>query len=241
MVIIRDEKRIQRLRKIGQYASLAGMALLISGLVIAFTNLGNIFLYQLLALSLGWLVSQVGIFLAQRYVRSPRPDQVLDEALAKVAREGRIYHYLMPAPHVLLLPTGIIVINTKFQTGKIYAEGDKWKQTGLGLRKLFGQEGLGNPTREAENMIHSVASYLHKHAPEVEEVPIAAMIVFTTKDLKTLDVKGSRIPAMHYTKVKGFLRQRKRDERMPTADYQAIRAALDLKAKNLENLQDALE
>lgn len=228
------------MRKVGQYASLLGMALLISGLVIAFTDLGNIFFYQLLALSLGWLVSQVGIFMAQRYVRSPRPDEVLDQALAKVAREGRLYHYLMAAPHVLLLPTGIIVINTKFQTGKIYAEGDKWKQTGLGLRKLFGQEGLGNPTREAENMVHSVASYLNKHAPEVKEVPIAAMIVFTTKDLKTLDVKGSRIPAMHYTKVKGFLRQRKRDEMIPAEDYQAIRAALDLKARNLENYQDAL-
>ena len=81
MVIIRDEKRIQRLRKVGQYASLLGMALLISGLVIAFTDLGNIFFYQLLALSLGWLVSQVGIFMAQRYVRSPRPDEVLDQAL----------------------------------------------------------------------------------------------------------------------------------------------------------------
>lgn len=234
MVIIRDENRIARLRKISQYASIGGMLLLLGGLVAAFTDADNVFLYQLLALTFGWLVSQIGIYLAQRYARRPRPDEVLDDVLRKVSRGGRLYHYVLPAPHVLLMPTGIIVFVAKFQTGKIVADGDKWKQTGVGLRKFFGQEGLGNPTREAEAMVGAVAGFLNKHAPEVEEVPIGAMIVFTAKGLTTLNVAGSRIPAMHFSKVKGFLRQQKKQvEPLPADIYAAIQAAFDQKAGHL--------
>jgi hypothetical protein len=234
MVILRDERRIARMRKISQYASIAGMALLVGGLIAAFTDVSRIFTIQLIALTLGWLLSQVGIYLAQRYARTPRPDQVLDQALQKVARDGRLYHYLLAAPHVLLLKSGIIVFVTKFQAGNISADGDKWKQTGVGLRKFFGQEGLGNPTREAETMVSAVASYIRKNAPEVEEVPVGAVIVFTADRLPTLDVRKSRITAMHHTKVKGFLRQQKKKvSPMSQEDYEAIRAAFDLKAAHL--------
>ncbi|MFZ1400084.1 MAG: hypothetical protein WAS33_24490, partial [Candidatus Promineifilaceae bacterium] len=112
-------------------------------------------------------------------------------------------------------------------------EGDKWKQSGLGLRRFFGQERLGNPSREAALSIEALASFLNKNAPSVEEVPIAAMIVFTAKGNKNMDLKNSSIPAMHYTKVKGYLRQQKQEAPMPEADYAAIKAAFDKKASHL--------
>ncbi|HEX6386281.1 MAG TPA: hypothetical protein VF177_16535 [Anaerolineae bacterium] len=239
MVILRDEQRIARMRRISQYMSFIGMAALLVGLVLVFTNAENVFLYQLIALAVGWLFSQVGIYLAHRYLRRPRPDEVLDEALKKVDRDGRLYHYLLPAPHVLLLPTGIIVLLPKWQGGNVTVEGDKWKQTGLGLRKFFGQEQLGNPTREAETMVEALASYIRKHAPEVEEVPIAALIVFTSKGNWQLDLKRSRIPAMHYTKIKGYLRQKKRPEPIPKEDYEAIRTAFDKKVTHLTETEYA--
>lgn len=235
MIVIRDEQRIARLRRISQIVSLIGMGALLAGLVMAFTaNIETIFFWQLLALLVGWLLSQIGIYLAHRYVRKPRPDEVLDEAFRKVARNGRMYHYIVPAPHVLLLPTGLIVITAKYQTGKISVAGDKWQQKGMGLRRFFGQENLGNPTKEAAGMMQNVVNFLHKEVPEVEEVPIAPMIVFTTKGQEELDLDGSDIPAMHYTKVKGYLRrQRQQSGETPMAeeDYERIRAALDAKAE----------
>ena len=233
MVIIRDEERIDRMRRISKYLSFIGMGALLIGLILVFTNVENVFLYQLIALAVGWLLSQVGIYLAHRYLRRPRPDEMLDEAVKGVARDARFYHYLLPAPHVLVLTSGIVVLVAKWQGGNISVEGDKWKQTGLGLRKFFGQEQLGNPTREAETMVEAVANYIRKHAPEVEEVPIAALIVFTGKGAQKLDLKRSRIPALHYTKVKGYLRQKKRPELMPKEDYEAIRAAFDKQAAHL--------
>jgi len=233
MDIIRDEERIDRMRRISKYTSFIGMAALLVGLVLVFTNVDNVFLYQLIALAVGWLLSQIGIYLAHRYLRSPRPDEVLDEAVKGVDRDARLYHYILPAPHVLLLPSGIVVLVPKWQGGNISVEGDKWKQTGLGLRKFFGQEQLGNPTREAETMVEAIASNIRKHAAEIEEVPIAALIVFTRKGAQNLDLKRSRIPALHYTKIKGYLRQKKRPEPMPREDYEAIRAAFDGQAAHL--------
>ncbi|MCA9918777.1 MAG: NERD domain-containing protein [Anaerolineales bacterium] len=234
MVILRDDKRIARLRRVSQITSFVGMGALLAGLFLVFLpNTANLFFYQLLALFFGWMLSQIGIFLGNRYLREPRPDELLDETLKKIARNGRLYHYLLPAAHVLLIPTGIIVFVTKYQAGNISVEGDKWTQSGLGLRRFFGQERLGNPSREAALSIEAVASYLNKNAPSVEEVPIAAMIVFTNKGNKNLDVKNANIPAMHYTKVKGYLRQQKQESPMPEAVYQAIKTAFDKKAAHL--------
>ncbi len=234
MIILRDEKRIARLSLLAKIASYGGMAILLVGLALAFvtTNFQQVFIFQLVALFVGWLASQIGIYLSQRYVRRPRPDEVLDETLRKVARDGRLYHYVLPAPHTLLTPQGVIVFNPKPNTGKISVEGDKWQQAGGFLRRLFGQEPLGNPTLEVERMVEALANYIRKHAPEVEEVPVGALIVFTAKNGTELSLDNSRIPAMHVSKVKGFLRQQKRTA-LPKNVYDAIRRAFDEAAGNL--------
>lgn len=234
MVILRDDKRIARLARIGKITSFAGMGALVAGLFLVFLpSTANLFFYQLLALFTGWTLSQVGIYLSRQYLGENRADMILDEVLQKVARNGRIYHYLLPAQHVLLIPTGIVVFVAKQHTGNISVEGDKWRQTGLGLRRWFGQERIGNPTREAAMSVEAIASYLNKNAPSVEEVPIGAMIVFTNKSNRALDVKNSSIPAMHFTKVKGYLRQQKREKPMPEEDFRAIQTAFDKKAAHL--------
>ncbi|MAT96202.1 MAG: hypothetical protein CL608_03590 [Anaerolineaceae bacterium] len=234
MIILRDDQRIARLKRISQITSFVGMGVLLIGLFLVFLpNTANLFFYQLVALFVGWMLSQIGIYLGHRYLRDPRPDEVLDDVLKKVARDGRIYHYLLPAPHVLLIPTGIIVFIPKYQAGNISVDGDKWKQSGLGLRRFFGQERLGDPTREAMLNVEAIANYLNKNAPSVEEVPIGALVVFTNKGNKNLDLKKSSIPAMHFTKVKGYLRQQKGEQPMSDEDFAAIQAAFDKKAAHL--------
>lgn len=242
MVILRDDKRIARFKRISQITSFVGMGVLLIGLFLVFLpNTANLFFYQLAALFVGWMLSQIGIYLGHRYLRDPRPDEVLDDVLKKVARDGRIYHYLLPAAHVLLIPTGIIVFTPKYQTGDITVDGDKWKQSGMGLRRFFGQERLGNPSREAMLNVEAVASYLNKNAPAVEEVPIGALIVFTNKGTKNLDLKKSSVPAMHFTKVKGYLRQQKGETPMPDEVYTAVQEAFDKKASHLlEETPDAV-
>lgn len=234
MVILRDEERIAKLKKRSQQVSLIGFVFLLGGFVLVFIEgIPYVFLLQMLALLAGWILSQIGIYLAHRYVRSPRPDEVLDDAVKKVARDGRMYHYTLPAPHVLLTRAGPIVFVLKFQSGNITAHGEKWKQTGIGFRRFFGQEGLGNPAKEAHSMVESLASFIRENAPSVEELPIGALIVFTSKNIKNLDVKESSVPAMHYSKVQGFLKQKGMSEKLSNDDYEALRTAFDETAVDL--------
>ena len=238
MKIIRDDKRIYRLRRISQYAFILGLLLLVTGLVLAFTDLAsrpNFVFIQLLALLGGWILAQMGSYLGNRYGRKPRADEIIDEAAEKIHRNGRMYHYVLPAPHVLLTPRGIILFVPKYQVGRITADGDKWKQRGIGLRRFFGQDALGNPSREAATYVGALADFIRKKAPEVDEVPIAPVIVFTSKNIESLDIEKSDIPAVHAPRLKALLRKRKRETipNMPKEDYEALRAAFDKKAGHL--------
>lgn len=236
MVVLRDEKRIARLARLAQFVSLVGLATLVAGLLIIFISDSTaIFIYQLIALVVGFILSQVGMYLAHRYLRRPRLDQVIDRAAGKFARkDGRLYHYLLPAPHVLLLPTAIVPLVAKYQGGRITAAGDSWRQTGLGMRRFFGREGLGNPTHEAETMAAKMAAFVQEAAPNAGAVPILPVIVFTTPNIDSLDVKESRIPATHASKLSNVLRQQTAGLKpLSRADYDALRAAFDVKAAHL--------
>ena len=236
MVVLRDEKRIAKLARLGQIASLLGLLALVAGLLFIFiSDNPNVFLYQLVALVIGFGLSQVGLYLSHRYLRRPRLDQVLDKAAGKFARkDGRLYHYLLPAPHVLLLPVGIVVLVAKYQSGRISVQGDRWTQGGVGMRRFFGREGLGNPTREAEAQAARMTAMIQEVAPTAADVPVLPVIVFTTPNLDTLDLKESRIPATHAAKLGPVLRQQTQALKpLPKADYDALRAAFDSKAAHL--------
>lgn len=238
MVILRDEKRIKRLNRLSKVISFLGIGALVAGLILAFMNPGDetpqsIFTFQLVALLVGWIFSQVGVYLAHRYVRDPRPDEVLDKAVGRVVKNGRLYHYALPINHVLLSESGVIVLVPRYQAGQISVEEDKWKQRGLGLRRFFGQENIGNPTRDAQREMRILADFISKNAPEVEEMPLAALIVFTHSEQKELDLQNSRIPAMHHTKVKSYLRRKRRTSPMPKETYEALRHAFDQKAQHI--------
>lgn len=236
MVVLRDEKRVARLARLGQIASLAGLATLVLGLLFIFiANNELVFIYQLIALSIGFALSQVGLYYTHRYQRKPRPDEVLDRAAGKYARkDGRMYHFELPAENVLLLPSATIVFITKFQSGKISVDDDDWKQAGLGLRGWFGQERLGNPSQEANKAVAKMRDFIAANAPTAVDAPLLPIIVFTADNIDNLDTGKSTIPAMHHKKLSGYLRQRKDLQKaMPADVYADLRQAYDAEAANL--------
>ena len=236
MVVIRDEKRIARLGRLAQVLSFAGLGVLVAGLLLIFiTEDANVFIYQMIALVIGFILSQFGLHYAHRYLRRPRMDQTLDKAAGKFARkDGRLYHYLLPANHVLLLPSAVVVLIAKFQTGRISASGDVWQQKGLGMRGMFGREGLGNPSREAEAQTARLEAFIEEAVPQAADVPVIPVIVFTAQNVDGLEVKDSRIPAVHASKLSGALRQHTINLKpMPAETYEALRAAFDAEATHV--------
>jgi hypothetical protein len=101
--------------------------------------------------------------------------------------------------------------------------------------RLLGQERIGNPTLEvALSMVEGLASYIRTKTPlKLKKCRLGPSSFSQPRGASELDLKESRIPAMHYTKVKGYLRQQKRAQPMPEADFQAIQAAFDKKATHL--------
>ena len=131
-----------------------------------------------------------------------------------------------------------------FQNGRITAKGDTWQQTGLGMRRFFGREGLGNPGHEAEAQTAKMAAFIQEHAPSAADAPLFPIIVFTAPNIASLDVKESRVPAVHSAKLTGALRQRTINLKpLPKAEYDALRDAFDAAAAHLieETVRDDAE
>ena len=144
MQIITNEKVISRNAKIGQFAGLAGLILLIIGAYFSFQNPEQVGI-SFGALLIGFALSQVGIYFGNRYARKPRPDQALNKAPKGLNRNYTLYHYASPVSHLLVGPAGIWALFPKFQRGEIVYEKGKWKQKGGGIilayLKIFAQEG----------------------------------------------------------------------------------------------------
>ena len=79
-----------------------------------------------------------------------------------------------------------------------------------------------------------MAEYIQKNAAAAAGAPLFPIIVFTAENIAALDVKESRIPAVHASKLSGALRQQSINLKpLPKEQYDALRAAFDDAAGHL--------
>jgi len=212
MKIVSNDKLIKRNATIGRYTTLASLAILGIGLYISFQP--QYVQYSFIALLLGFVLSQVGIYFGSRWGRSPRPDEVLTAALKGLNDQYTLYNYTAPVSHLLVGPAGIWILQPYFQKGTItYDEAKgRWKQQGGNLYlKIFAQEGLGRPDLETRSNEETMASYLQKQLGDVEIPPIKAALVFTN-DKVELDAQNAPIPAVTDEKLKDLIRRKAKEE-----------------------------
>jgi hypothetical protein len=203
--VIRNDDYIQRRNKIGRYTSLAGLVVLMGGMFISIFR-AELIAYSFVCLAIGFVLSQIGIYYGNRFVRPDRPDEALTKALKGLDDRYRLYHYQLPAAHVLLAPEACYVFTVYTQSGRVAVRKDRWRQS-LGWRWLFawlGQEGLGNPTRAAEFEVESLRRYVAKKLPDVE-APLTPVIVFSHPAVE-LDVADTTVPVVHVKQLKDWLR-----------------------------------
>lgn len=209
MRVIINEKLVKRQAAIGKWAGLIGMGALLAGLVVSY-RWPNQLTVSFGCLIVGFMLASVGTYNMNRWVKEPRADQALDKALKGFDNKHFLYHYTLPAAHVLLAPSGLFVFTVKNHHGEIRCEGQKWHQKfNWGrLLLLFGQEGLGNPTREVGGEIERLRRFLDKRSPEAD-VPIEGLIVFTNPRAR-LELIDPAVPVVTSKKLKTFLRQLKK-------------------------------
>jgi len=223
MQVITNEKLIRNRARLGRGASFAGLAMLLLALAASlvtrwwFASLASFGL-----LFVGFVLSQVGIYYANRWVKEPRADQTLDKILKGFDDRYCLYNYVLPVPHVLLAPFGLCVIRPKSEGGKVRCHGEKWHHK-AGWRRLlyfFGQEGLGNPTREVQAEVEKLRRFLAQRLPE-DEVPIEGVVVFTNPQVD-LEVDNPTVPVLDGKQFKVFLRDLSKQRPIPASQRKQL-------------------
>ena len=222
MRISSNDMMIKRRSRMGMYASLGGLAVLVVGMVASFRP--NLLWLSLGAIVIGFILAQYGNYSLRRWGRSPRPDQVLTNAMKGFDDRYHFYSWSLPAPYVLLTPNGLFSFVTRDQTGQITVRGSNWKSKfSIGrMLLLFAQEGLGNPTRDAEDNAARLSDWIRKEAPDLS-VDVEPAIIFID-DRAQLDVEDAAVPVLAAKGLKKWLRTVGKTSNLSVADYRKLEA-----------------
>ena len=209
MKIIKNEKLISRNGKIGQYTSLGALVVLGLGMYISFTK-PDLFTYSVVCLLIGFIMTQVGMYMGNRWGRSPRPDEKFDAGLKGLHSDFSMYHYSTPVSHLLVGPSGAWVLLPYHQKGKVEFKKNRWKMSGGGFMqaymRIFGQESIGRPDIDAETEVQTLRKFFTKNLDESFAPEIKPILVFTSDEVE-LEPNDSPIPAMKLKQLKEFMRQ----------------------------------
>ncbi len=228
MKIIKNEKLIQRNGKIGSILSLAALAVLGLGMYISLVR-QDLFTYALIALIVGFIMTQIGMYLGNRFGRRPRPDEKLDAGLKGLPGDYTMYHYATPASHLLVGPAGVWLLMPYHQRGQVVFKKNRWQMSGGGFiqsyMRIFGQEGLGRPDVEIDKEAGSLQKFLAKRMDGAELPEIKPAIVFTSDEVE-IEHEGAEIPALKIKQLKDFLRQKAKEKPIGQMQLTAVKAAL---------------
>lgn len=214
MKLIRNDKLINRNKKLGNILFIAGIAVLGTGLVLSFNPTTEKMLYSFAALIVGFILSQVSTFFVNRFGRSPRFDELIAENLAKFSNEYSLYVYTAPVPVLLVGPGGIWVPAPVNASGEIYYD-KKWRQRGgSGMLKLFGQENLGKPEMDVANNEEELTKFLVKFLKEDEMPTINSILVSMNPKAEIGDVSEAPTPIVQFDALRRKIRKFERNSEL---------------------------
>lgn len=229
-----NEKLIERNKKIGNITSIAGMAILVGGLILSFTgseNSGRNTLLSFAALIVGFIVAQISTAFVNKFGRSPRIDEVIGENLSKLNNKYTYYVYSSPVAMLLVGPYGIWIPTPVMATGDVYYD-KKWKQKGGSFMfKVFGRENIGKPDEEAANNERAVRELLSKHLSEAEMPEIHNILVLLNPKSNIGDVESASLPIVKGDALRRYIRSidRKAEEELSTEMLERINSVFEVK------------
>jgi hypothetical protein len=231
MRITVNQAFINRRAKIARWSTMIGLGVLLLGLILSFNQ--QYYYWSLPALIVGFLLANVSGFNANRYVKEPRPDQLLAKALRGFDNTFHLFNYTGPIPHILLTPSRVYAVLVKPQDGAIRQQGTRWRRD-FNIRRMFlffGEEGVGNPPREALGVAGRLQRALDDAFGE-HTLAVKPIVVFTNPNAQlvmdeTSENGTDEVPVLSGARVKKYLRAQPKGE--------AINA--DLRKRLVEFLQ----
>lgn len=254
MQVYVNEKHIVNRAKWGRRTSLIGLTILGIGMVASFSpnyiarliaegnemaksplvqwvGSGGWFYIAMISLLGGFILGQIGNQSIRRFQRSPRPDQVVAQALKGFDDRNHLYIWATPGDMVFAGPTGVYTIATCDVRGQATVINDRIQRPFNWRRVLsFGQDNPGQPGREAQDAAAAISKWLTSQVGGSEPIPVNPLVVFTDDNAK-LDVQSASAPMIHYKQLKDYLRGQVRNSTLGREALKAIIDSLDAEAK----------
>lgn len=214
MKVFSNEKLIKRNNRLGNIFSIGALLTLGVGMYFSIKDqTGQYLVLTYSCLIFGFIIFQVGNYFMNRWGKSPRPDELITQALKGLDDKYSLYHYSTAVSHLLVGPAGVIALIPYGQNGIISYDTQKnvWKQRGGNFfLKVFGQEGLGRPNAEAKFTKEELDRYLAKIGANAAEAKTSALLVFTNEKAE-INGEGSPIPYVTANKMKEYIRKRAKE------------------------------
>jgi hypothetical protein len=203
MKIYIDREKVNKRAQLANLASVGGLVILLISVLVPLFIPGTSTISAVLSI-LGAGVAMVGIYLANRWVRKPRPEESLDRALKAFDEHFHIYHYSsLPCDHLLLTPTGVVALNVVNLAGNFTYRNGHWKEAmtvGRALRYIV-EERVDDPVITAQAGTGELEACFEKEFGKDFSVPIKVLTVFT-HPAALLDIEGSSVPACKIEKLR---------------------------------------
>lgn len=221
-----DRNRINRNALLSNAGSILGMLILLVSVLLP-TFLPNFIIPGSVFMVIGLGMAMIGIYYANRWVRKPRPEDILIKALKGLGEGYVLYNYpKFPADHILLSPKDITVIETVAMEGSFSYLNGKWKESmtiGRAIRYIV-EEHLGDPTRSAVNSAQLLARRINELDLSKKELKVKSLVVFTNPRA-LFEVNNPTIPVCHAEKLRKHLETTQ--GKLPTGDYEKIAQYLE--------------
>ena len=250
MKIYRNLTEIRRKESLGRRLSLIGLGVLLVGLLASFIPTwfppdavtgeptsdnpvirffqANWMWLSFAALPLGFIFASFGSYFINRFARRrwpgikifARPDEMLERAMKGFDDKYTYFAWSLPANHVLVGPSGILVMALRSDRGKVTVSGDRWREPFSIWRffTVFAREGVGNPTFELEEQIKRLQALLAQRPSAngeggASELPIEPVAVFLNPEMQiTLD--SPSITVLRADQLKDYVRRKAREVRV---------------------------
>jgi hypothetical protein len=200
MKIVMDSAKVKRRAALSNTAAVGGLLILLASVLLPYWRQELAGAASILMV-IGLAVSMTGIYFANRWVKKPRPEAVLDHALKSLSEAHVLFHYpRLPADHVLVTPSGALVIETVNLEGVFSYTQGKWRERmgfGRALRWIV-EEHLGDPTRAAQSAADDLRQRL---AGKGIDAPVRAVVVFT-HPRAVVEAQGAQLPVVKAEKLK---------------------------------------
>lgn len=217
MNISNNTKLINRNKKISQAVLYMSLAILVLGLVWSLTSpTVPQTQFSYLVLIPAYLLVQVSIYMANRWGRSPRPDEIIAQSLKGLPDQYSLYNYNAGVPHLLVGPAGVWIIKAYHHSGEISFDADKGKYRQKGgpfiISKLFAQESLPDILHDSRLSKRQFNAFVEKNQLKLSVEPRVANIFYSEK--ADMMARNAPEPTMNSEKFKDFIRSQAKQNPM---------------------------